>query len=75
MPFLSEPPLFDFTSSIQSYYNIETYTENIYYLVLVKVVVAANAIRLSAPKIKNMVTKRLEVLFINCEYSGIVYSP
>jgi hypothetical protein len=75
MPFLSEPPSFSFTSSIQPFYNMETYTENTYYLVLVIVVVTANVTRLKAPKIKNMVVKRLEVLPISCEYSGLVYSP
>jgi hypothetical protein len=73
MPFLSEPPLFGFTSSIQPY--IETHTENTYYLALVKVVVATNITRLKAPEIGNMVAKRLEALPISCEYSGLVSSP
>ena len=54
---------------------METHTENTYHLALVEVVVAANVIRLSAPEIKNMVAKRLEVLPTSCEYLGIVYSP
>jgi hypothetical protein len=73
MLFLSEPPLFGFTSSIQPY--IKTHIENTYYLALVKVVVTTNVIRLKAPEIRNMVIKRLEALPISCEYSGLVSSP
>ena len=54
---------------------METHTENTYHLASVEVIVAAKVTRFSAPEIKNMVAKGLEVLPTSCEYSGVVYSP